>query len=439
MSTHKDKATNNPVSNIGKYDKRISTISLSNQTQYKEKMSGFLKYNSNRTESKPLFCAMEILPYTQKEANFDGRARLPAIEKKIFSDSTLIHHEDIPEIWDVKILPQIPSGYPLAKTCFEVGLINGAPVVDLANRAYMLNKERSIQADYFNEEAIAKCRTRSFMQFDIRLFQSTTRDNVLVEVRRMDGCSLDFREEYLHIVQTLNNLNSVPRRVPLCLNINLSPKECFSHNFIPLPETEIKERLKFCLHEISSDIHDVRILSLENLVTITDPCLSQIAPTACTLILRNYQEILKLTLDIVQSTKYEYSVTEDDNCFERLRCMALTLLVNMCAMSSENETFISMTQSAKFLVNYLVGDIKMAGKYPWNACLAAKCLSILMANPNSIILNVDEDARNALENARLIGKKAYCSLEKEAIAAIDAIAASGYQGARRCCIASNVR
>lgn len=391
-------------------------LTLSMQTQLQSAVSTHSRLNANVDESKPLFRAVDLFQHAPTDLYFANRCRpgraqtnyeKKEIEKKILKSYPPL----LPETWDVELIPNIPEGYPLARTSFEVGLLDGETVAVVTSRVYKLNKERSIQVEYDNKNVIAKCATRSFMKFDIRLFQGTKGNNIRVEIRRRSGCALSFRDEYQNVFQALHNCHSASRQVSPGMKKNLANIEYFNSNFIPLPESSIEESLQLCRNNLSSEVYDTRMLALEELVIITNPSSSEIAPTVCKLILRKYKAILKFALDIIQSV----NDNGEDDFLERFRCMALTLLRNIGERSLEDEVFVSMTQSTKSLVHCLVGDIKRARNCPWNACLAAKCLSILIENPNDAILDVCEDAHNALKNAKLIGEKSYASLEKEAI------------------------
>jgi len=68
------------------------------------------------------------------------------------------------------------------------------------------------------------------------------------------------------------------------------------------------------------------------------------------------------------------------------------------------------------LIDCLVWYVSMATNYPWNACLAAKCLRLLA--PNFSMQQAYVGVKSALENAKCYGNTSYDLLEKEANAAL---------------------
>jgi len=434
MNTHNKNAVSDSDTRIEDDEEKLSSSTpskVSNHTQVQENISVDHGSTAYLDESRPLFRAMEMRQPTElylEHGLLPGLLpRLETGEKycvepiaKILPDYNIINHNDVCDTWDLEVLPRMPEMYSLAKSSFAVDLSDGTTVEGLANNIHASNKDRSIKVDYYNEDATAKCKTRSFMKFDVRFFQGEA-NNAIVEVRRRSGCSLAFNEEYQHIFQLLN-FKALPRHGNPRVSVNLADID-----FIPLPETTIEATLELCLNNISSDNYDTRIHAIEELVKITDPSCTEIAPTVCNLILQRYEEIFKSLINIVHVLNDDDD--DDDDSLEYRHCIALTVIRNIGVLSSENHTFFLMIQSEKSFVYHLVGNIKMAAKHPWNACLASKCLFLLMTNPNTAMLNdtmlnVVDDARYALKNAQTIGEKSYALLEQETTEAIGIMADS---------------
>merc|ERR1712176_312159 len=111
------------------------------------------------------------------------------------------------------------------------------------------NKARSIHAIYPADEALAKCQTRSFLKFHIRLFQGKEKDTVAIEVQRRSGCSLAFKEEYQALLQVFKG-DSIPQ-VPMRKKLDLSKLNSLESDLIPLPEGAIEDSLETSLKHLS--------------------------------------------------------------------------------------------------------------------------------------------------------------------------------------------
>jgi len=62
-------------------------------------------------------------------------------------------------------------------------------------------------------------------------------------------------------------------------------------------------------------------------------------------------------------------------------------------LTLQGASLINNAFSKESLVQSLLQDVKEARNYPWNACLAAKCLALLVANFVDIKLQVGGDRK----------------------------------------------
>jgi len=340
-------------------------------------------------------------PYSPK----DGKQRLLVPD---VPQMPIVAHE-----WYVALVLQPSYGYRMARTTFSVSLTDGTTVETITEKIFNSNKERSIHAEYPDDEALAKCKTRSFLKFHIRLFQGSEKDTVAIEVQRRSGCSLAFKEEYQALLQVFKG-DSIPQ-VPMRKKLDLSKLNCLEKDLIPLPEGAIEDSLEISLKHLSSDMYDARMFALEDLIASTDSESCDISPKACQLILSKYIDIFLIVIDLI--CKIEDADDDEDDSFERFHCLALTLLRNISLNSSTDEKFIAFVSlSQDKLLQSLIRDIKMAPKYPWNACLATKCLSQICVNsPQAVsrITEVEDTVREALVDAKKMGEKCHQSLEQE--------------------------
>lgn len=376
--------------------------------------SNFRQSGNNIGEAKPIFTSMVTDRQTDESIlhrDLDKRLDKPFSYSTVHDEPKPTYNDvPVPESWFVVHILRPPEGYRMTLTTFVVSLTDETTEKTIANHIFASNKMRSVHAEYCNEDAIAKCKTRSFMKFHIRLFKTSER-TVSVEVQRRSGCCLAFKEEYQALLQVFKG-DSIPQ-LPMRKKLDLANLKCLEKDLIPIPEGAIEESLELSLKYLSSDMYDAKLLALEDLIASTDTE-SDIAPKACHLILNNYIDILMIVLELI--CKFDNIDDEDDDSFERDHCLALTLLRNISIKSSTEEKFISLT-SKDTLLHSLLRDINMAANFPWNACLATKCLSIICVNSTEALEKVTkcaESVRWALENAKVIGEKCFHSLEVEA-------------------------
>jgi len=369
-------------------------------------------------EAQPVFTSL-ITKMQNKEAVLHSKLDKPfsTVDGKLKTFSLDIPPmPDVADTWFVIHVLTPSEGYPMVRTTFNVSLTDGTTVETIAEKIFASNKMRSIHAEYDDEDAIAKCKTRSFMKFQVRLFQGS-HGTVSIEVQRRSGCSLAFKEEYQALLQVFKG-DSIPQ-VPTRNKLDLAQLKCLESDLILLPEGAIEESLELSLKHLSSDMYDTRMLALEDLIASTDSESGDIALKACQLILYKYTDIFTIILDLI--CKVDDLEYYDDDSFERFHCLALTLLRNISIKCSREENFILITSEDKLLQS-LLRDIRMAAKFPWNACLATQCLSKICVNSNQAVARVAELAdsvQEALEKAQEVGEKCYQCLEDEAKHALE--------------------
>merc|ERR1712176_459549 len=165
----------------------------------------------------------------------------------------------------------------------------------IADTIFNNNKNRSIHTQYKNNEA--KCKTKSFLKFTIQLHRGCANANsIVVEVRRISGCCLEFRNEYQSLIQLFQGSSS--STPPKRRRMNKWNRNCV---LPPLPPGIIENNLETSLRQLSSESYDIRLLALEDLMVSTnaDKCPDDVAKRFCQLILGKYNDILNLLLTII--------------------------------------------------------------------------------------------------------------------------------------------
>jgi len=312
--------------------------------------------------------------------------------------------------WEIGNIPVASSESRRSRTMFEVTGLSSAKIV---HSIFTSNKARSIHAVY--EGATVKCKTSSYMKFAIKLLLPVNEVKVvLVDVQRVSGCAMAFRDEYQAIQAVLHG-NSTPR-------LHRAMTRFADLEF--MVEEEIIERsIETSMVNLDSKIYDTRIISLQDLSLTTDPESKETFSRACKLILGKYSRILEYVVEDIAKKVEDTNI--DDDSEEYLRSLSLKILGNILSLENINQSLVpSMEKSdwAITLIDSLVWYISMASMYPWNACLAAKCLRLLALNFGTAHwANANGGVEYALKNAKNYGNVSYELLEKEAQAALECL------------------
>eukprot|EP00555_Chaetoceros_dichaeta_P009169 CAMPEP_0198259044 /NCGR_PEP_ID=MMETSP1447-20131203/8326_1 /TAXON_ID=420782 /ORGANISM="Chaetoceros dichaeta, Strain CCMP1751" /LENGTH=362 /DNA_ID=CAMNT_0043946325 /DNA_START=297 /DNA_END=1385 /DNA_ORIENTATION=+ len=331
--------------------------------------------------------------------------------------------------WIVTHLSILPDNYALSNSSFEV---NDQNVYTIASRIFTCNKVRSVHVVYDDDNAICNCNTPLSTKFVIRLFQAPEHTgNVLVEIRRKAGCSLDFQQEYRALFQAATYGEAHPREYPFHKKaMCMVDKGHTGEKYIPLPKGIIERSLEMAQNHLRLEHYDAQMLVLKDLALTTDPSSTETASIATKLIFQEYTGILEFVINVI-TQKMVVHDDDDDERNENMRSGSLTLLRNLLTVSLQDiggddnngngnitlqgVSLINNAFSKETLVQSLLQDVKEARNYPWNACLAAKCLALLVANFVDIKLQVggDRNAFNVLNDARIFGNASYSYLKQE--------------------------
>jgi len=254
---------------------------------------------------------------------------------------------------------------------------------------------------------------------------------VLVEIRRKAGCSLDFQQEYRALFQAATYGEAHPREYPFHNKATcIVDKGQDGEKYIPLPKGIIERSLEMAQDHLRLEHYDAQMRVLTDLALTTDPSSTETASTATKLIFQEYKGILEFVINVI-TQKIVVNDDDDDERNENMRSSSLTLLRNLLTVSfqdignDDNDgnddltlqgvSLINDAFSKEKLVQSLLQDVKEARKYPWNACLAAKCLALLATNFIDIKLQVrgDRNAYDVFNDARIYGNASYSYLKQE--------------------------
>ena len=313
--------------------------------------------------------------------------------------------------WIPQRVNRYPSDYPDQRICLE-------DLTTVAFRVSECNRIRSIEAEYDSDTATAKCIALRNTHFRIILFHGETERHIIVDIKRMSGCSLIFQEEYRAIMNAAKFGEITTRKVSQYAQIPTS-NEQYRNDSIPLQDDVLKQSLLSMKIHLYSDCHDIRVMALEDVVSTTNSehSFDDTALKASKMIMEKDLGIRESLSSII--LEKEVNVFND----KYIRCLALTILSNVFSTLSKERILTPFIQDkwSSSLIPSLIDEIKTAAKHPRNASLAAKCLSALFTNSVEACSRAGKDILVTLEAAKRVGKSSYANLEKEAQVAIEKI------------------
>jgi len=257
------------------------------------------------------------------------------------------------------------------------------------------------------------------MKFTIRLMRASKNNEIiLLDVRRKTGSSIEFRDEYQAIVRTVFYGEKMPTKIPRNMPSSMKDMKFMQDNFIPLKEGLIECNLNTSIVHLASKMYDARVITLQNLSSMTNPASKETSSKACKLILETHTQIFEYVLQDIMKQVENSNICGDDS-EEYLRSLTLNILANVLSSEQNNRNvvlFIQQNQWTGSVFDSLVWYVTMAKISPWNACLAAKCIRLLIPTFKKDIYQTI--ATVALKNAEEFGITSYKLLEKETQAAL---------------------
>lgn len=315
--------------------------------------------------------------------------------------------------WTPLRINRYPSDYPEERICVE-------DLSTVAFRVSECNRIRSIEAKYDNDTATAECITSHNTHFRVMLSHGETERHIIMDIRRISGCSLVFQEEYRALMNAAKFGEITTKNTLQCIKSLTLGEQQRNNGYIPLPNGILEKDLLSMNNHLQSECHDIRVMALEDVASTTNPgfIYDNTALNASKIIMEQSSGIRDSVTSIILNR--EVGVFDD----KYIRSLSLTILSNVLSnLSAENilAPFIQDKWYISSLLPSLIDEIKTAGNHPCNASLAAKCLSALFVNSAEASLQArkDKDLWIALKAAKLLGKLSHANLEKEAQVVIE--------------------
>jgi hypothetical protein len=287
------------------------------------------------------------------------------------SDSVAIKREwNESANWKVSTLDQVPLDFPLERTRREIHDVSSTEVAERISSTLRL---LSVEAEYDDENAKAKCKTSDMVSFRIRLFAGGEDGlPVIVEIQRRSGPSSCFMRVCKKILDGAEGVvveaETVPARKvlpPFLAKRPVGDLKCLKDVALKRdPHAEANSAINKSLDLLRSKNKDVNILGLENLCNISDPLktLPDIALLACHAVivgehsLEIREEIgVMLQKDAFLPEEFEEDAMEE--VFDKCRHLALVLLSNVLVLTSKDGCLATALTSEKWFADFLIPSL----------------------------------------------------------------------------------
>jgi len=390
----------------------------------------FFSYDLETIEERPNFSSVTLAPSPNFTSHFskldfsDIQPPLKHFGRSTTKPSLVTKNLEIrPTTWKVQNdqLETFPNNFYLEKSS---RFIHDSDACTIAARICDCLRSRSIHATFDEKKAQAKCKTSDFVFFHINLF-AVKGDCIIVEVQRRKGCSITFNREYKAILEAAEGKSLLEwEKMPFHDNIPVMEIQSLEGNCIKVDTEDVIENdHKRTDSLIYSDRLEEKILGLNSLCCLTDPCKSsnQAAALISRKLIHNPKQIQKCVESIAFHASENLFVDSerDRDVFLQMHSLVLSILSNILSTAwKENFLAESIYSREQWFIDsllpFLMEDIKCAKDRPNEAYLAARCLSTLVSNSFAAQSRVLE-YQEILLDAKNVGFIAHSHLENELI------------------------
>lgn len=303
---------------------------------------------------------------------------------------------ELPACWKVKTNDLEMASFPLERTHREIPGVEAEVVCARISEAL---RRLSIEADFNDKEARAKCRTGDYACFHIRLFAGSEEGQpVVVECQRRSGPGMSFMQSCRAILGAAEGkevtAEVMKKKMPPFIKCPVANMKCLQ-GVVPAKadrEAEVAVALNKAVELLRKDQHDSSVLAMEHLCCLTDPLKTcpETAMKASKIIIVSGDED-KYNIREEMTTLLERDGISPDfdhsdaghNHFDRLRHEALLVFSNSLALIAKDGSLERAIQEEEwfdeFLIPTLMDHVRSAKTSPNNASVATCCLNSLMS------------------------------------------------------------
>jgi hypothetical protein len=303
----------------------------------------------------------------------------------------------LPPCWQVKTDALEMASFPLEHTHRE---IPGVEAEEVCSRISEALRVLSIEAEFDDEKAKAKCRTSDYACFRIRLYAGSDEGQpVIVECQRRSGPGMSFMQSCRAILcaaegKTLTSEAS-KKKVPPFMKCPVANMKCLQGVKPPSAadrEAELASALNKAAELLHKDQHDSCVLGMEHLCVLTDPlktCPETAMKASKIIVVSGDDDTYNIREEMTALLERDGVSPDFDhadvgqNHADRLRHVALLVFSNSLALIAKDGSLESAIQQDEwfdeFLIPNLMDQVRCAKTSPNNASVATCCLNSLMS------------------------------------------------------------
>ena len=319
---------------------------------------------------------------------------LGPVSLKAVKSQCLSVKEEWNSCWRVRTESLEMPEFPLERTHREIPGVDAEEVSSRISEALRL---LSIEAEYDDIKAKAKCRTNDYACFRIRLYAGSEEGQpVIVECQRRSGSSMSFTQSCRAILCAAEGRalasEATKKKVPPFMKCPVSNMRCLQG--LKTEEVDRGAELACALNKVMEllrkDKHDLSVIAMENLCALTDP-LKTFPDTAL-----KASRVIFVSDDKFNIREEMTALLERDGVspdFDhvdigpdhpaRLRHLALLVFSNALTLTAKDGSLERAIQQEQwfdeFLIPTLMDQVSSAKTCPNNASIATCCLNSLMS------------------------------------------------------------
>lgn len=347
----------------------------------------------------------------------------------------------IPKEWVVRSgdLEKVPIDFPLERTHREIH--EDASVV--ASRISEALRKLSIETEYAENKAKAKCRTSDFVSFRIRLYDGGEGGlPVVVELQRRQGPAMSFTRTCKAILNAADGTavteKTMAKKGPPAFKVpgGIGGMKCLQGISIKPPSDAGFGLAKAC-ELMRSEKRDCNLLGIGSLCNLTDPLKTdpQLAlKSATAVVIGDDHENVRAEIETMRSRYLTEAELQDApergiDLFEEIHHKTLVAFSHSLTLTARagvlERAVTEQVWFKEFLLPLLADELKKAESSPNNAHVAAVCVGCLVqCSPVGKHLVLELCGMEVLRSANEIGNACHELLANETKICISALGAS---------------
>ena len=305
-----------------------------------------------------------------------------------------------PFVWKLRDVPTLPEFHPLERTAV---FVEGSTPSDISERISKVLRERSIEAEYEDEKAKAKCLTPEGVDCRVRMYRGRGKysHGIIVEVQRRFGASSNFHKHVSAILDAAQGMNPPP-----------PPSIRGSADALPLVSDSEDDyvpksgcgSLKMVEKMFGHGGYDSQYLALQTLSSLTDSKKMGVATA------KAVSTDLLLSTNEVGNKVFDLLCKKDEEEGYKLRSLAFCILANALEATKGN-----IDQVIRELIRpVLLQELNKAESNPRSAQMAARCFEFLYKGDHD-----QGEIAAALEKAQSVGAARHAGLYQQAQRCLD--------------------